>query len=110
MSSKNHLFSQIRARMPDRAKTFLETADGETLSYGDLVSWSGRYANVLTDLGLKPGDRVCVQAGKSLTGLILYLATVRAGGVFLPQDGQSDSGGMRQAVDSSIDRVPGTDP
>ena len=84
MSSKNHLFSQIRARMPDRAKTFLETADGETLSYGDLVSWSGRYANVLTDLGLKPGDRVAVQAGKSVVGLVLYLATVRAGGVFLP--------------------------
>ncbi len=84
MSRKNHLFSQIRARMPDRAKTFLETADGETLSYEELVDLSGRYANVLADLGLKPGDRVAVQARKSVAGLVLYLAAVRAGGVFLP--------------------------
>ena len=84
MSSKNHLFSQILARMPDRAKTFLETADGERLTYGALIERSGRFANVLAGLGLKPGDRVAVQAEKSVAGLILYLATIRAGGVFLP--------------------------
>ena len=32
----------------------------------------------------EPGDRVAVQVEKSIEALVLYLATVRAGGVFLP--------------------------
>ncbi len=84
MSNTNHLFGEIRARVPNTGKTFLETADGTCLSYGALIEWSGRYANVLVSLGLKPGDRVALQAGKSIASLVIYLATVRAGGVFLP--------------------------
>ncbi len=45
---------------------------------------AGRLANLLTGLGLEPGDRVAVQVEKSPEALILYLGTVRAGGVFLP--------------------------
>ena len=43
-------------------------------------SWIGsdRFSSV------KPGDRVAVQVEKSVPALILYLATVRAGAVFLP--------------------------
>ena len=35
-------------------------------------------------LGVQPGDRVAAQVGKSIEALMLYLGTVRAGGVFLP--------------------------
>ena len=34
--------------------------------------------------GVKPGDRVAVQAEKSATALILYLACLRAGAIYLP--------------------------
>lgn len=84
MSGTNHLFGQIRDRTPDAAKTFLEADGGISLSYGALIEWSGRYANVLASLGLRPGDRVALQADKSIANLVIYLATVRAGGVFLP--------------------------
>ncbi|MFK4395672.1 malonyl-CoA/methylmalonyl-CoA synthetase [Bradyrhizobium elkanii] len=33
---------------------------------------------------VKPGDRVAAQTEKSVSALVLYLATVRAGGVYLP--------------------------
>ena len=33
---------------------------------------------------MKPGDRVAAQIEKSVAAIVLYLATVRAGGVFLP--------------------------
>ena len=33
---------------------------------------------------MKPGDRVAVQVEKSIAALVLYLATVRAGAVYLP--------------------------
>lgn len=80
----NHLFAQIRAAMPAPDKVFLETADGTTFTYGDILALSGRYATVLASLGVEPGDRVAVQIEKSAEALILYLATVRAGAVFLP--------------------------
>jgi malonyl-CoA/methylmalonyl-CoA synthetase len=41
-------------------------------------------ANVLIERGVKPGDRVAAQTEKSVPGLVLYLATVRAGAVYLP--------------------------
>ncbi|WP_346898879.1 malonyl-CoA synthase [uncultured Roseibium sp.] len=80
----NHLFSEIRANMPDAGKVFLETHDGRKITYGDVLTLSARYANALTDLGVTPGDRVAVQVEKTAEALMLYLATVRAGGVFLP--------------------------
>ena len=41
-------------------------------------------ANALVGLGVKPGDRVAAQVEKSVEAIVLYLGTVRAGGVFLP--------------------------
>jgi malonyl-CoA/methylmalonyl-CoA synthetase len=58
--------------------------DGRRYSYGDVEDVSGRFANVLVDLGVRPGDRVAVQAPKSIEAIMLYLAVVRAGAVFLP--------------------------
>lgn len=54
------------------------------MTYADMLSRSGQYANALIDLGLSPGDRVAVQVEKSLESLILYLGVVRAGLVYLP--------------------------
>ena len=39
---------------------------------------------MLADAGVKPGDRVAVQAEKSPAALALYLACLRAGAIFLP--------------------------
>ena len=41
-------------------------------------------ANVLVSRGVRPGDRVAAQTEKSVPALLLYLATVRAGAVYLP--------------------------
>jgi malonyl-CoA/methylmalonyl-CoA synthetase len=52
--------------------------------YADLDRETARLANALVSLGVKPGDRVAVQVDKSATNLLLYLAAVRAGAVYLP--------------------------
>ncbi len=80
----NHLFDLIRSRMPEPAAPFALLDDGRRYSYGDMVDVSGRFANALVDLGVKPGDRVAVQVEKSIEALMLYLGTVRAGAIFLP--------------------------
>jgi len=58
--------------------------DGTRISYGALIAMAGQTANVLVANGVKPGDRVAAQTEKSVPGLVLYLATVRAGAVYLP--------------------------
>ncbi|MBO9630593.1 MAG: AMP-binding protein, partial [Shinella sp.] len=79
----NHLFDAIRAvAKPDAV--FIETADGRRWTYGDMIALSGRLATTLRTLGVRPGDRVAVQVEKSPEALMLYLACIRAGAVYLP--------------------------
>lgn len=79
-----NLFTLIRARITNPAKTFIETGEGRVFSYAETFALAGRFANTLVDLGLQPGDRVAVQVDKSAEALILYLGVVAAGGVYLP--------------------------
>jgi malonyl-CoA/methylmalonyl-CoA synthetase len=80
----NHLFDALTAYIQDQEKTFLETADGECLTYRNMFARSAQYAGALHKLGVKPGDRVAAQVEKTPDALMLYLGTIRAGAVFLP--------------------------
>ncbi|MGL5363734.1 MAG: malonate--CoA ligase [Bosea sp. (in: a-proteobacteria)] len=70
--------------MPGLEKPFIETPDGAVLSYGALLARSAQLAHVLVAGGVKPGDRVAVQVEKSVNALVLYLACIRAGAIYLP--------------------------
>ncbi len=79
-----NLFSRLFDSLDDPNRLAIETIDGQRISYADLMARAGRMANVLVDSGVKPGDRVAAQTEKSVPGLVLYLAAVRAGAVYLP--------------------------
>jgi malonyl-CoA/methylmalonyl-CoA synthetase len=79
-----NLFSRLFDGLDDPTRLAIETADGERITYGDLIARAGQIANLLVDRGVKPGDRVAAQTEKSVPGLVLYLAAVRAGAVYLP--------------------------
>jgi len=64
--------------------TAFELPTGKTYSFNEISEKSGRFANLLTDTGAKPGDRVAVQVHKTVEAVILYLACLRAGLVYLP--------------------------
>jgi malonyl-CoA/methylmalonyl-CoA synthetase len=86
----NHnLFAALRAAFPaDLDQVAIETADaGQPVlhySWRDLDRASAMMANLLTSLKLPPASRVAVQVEKSVEALMLYLATLRAGHIFLP--------------------------
>jgi len=87
--NNHNLFTALRAAFPaDLDRTAVETADDSTpaLSYSwrDLERASAMLANLLDSLGLPPASRIAVQVEKSVEALVLYLATLRAGHVFLP--------------------------
>lgn len=79
-----NLFSRLFDGLDDPKRLAVETQDGGRISYGDLIARAGQMANVLVARGVKPGDRVAVQVEKSVANIVLYLATVRAGAVYLP--------------------------
>ncbi len=80
----SYLFDLITSRIPSTDKVFIETLDSRKITYGDLLDGSARFANALASLGVVPGDRVAVQVEKSPEAILLYLACLRTGGVFLP--------------------------
>ncbi|OQW52623.1 malonate--CoA ligase [Candidatus Raskinella chloraquaticus] len=80
----DNLFSLIRDRMPSHDRAFMTLASGKVYTYRDLLAESGRLANTLVTLGVKPGDRVAVQIDKSPEAVFLYVACLRAGAAFLP--------------------------
>src|SRR6201746_1026643 len=79
-----NLFSRLFAILAEPSRLAIEMLDGTKISYADLIARAGQMANVLVARGVKPGDRVAAQTEKSVPGLVLYLATVRAGAVYLP--------------------------
>jgi malonyl-CoA/methylmalonyl-CoA synthetase len=80
----NPLFDALFAPHSGRDTAFLHDVNGQTTTHGAFLDEAARYANALTALGVKPGDRVAVHIQKSPQALALYAGCVQAGAVFLP--------------------------
>jgi len=80
----DNLYDHLIARAPQPEATALQTPDGGVIRYADLARRSAQMAQALVAMGVTPGARVAAQIEKSVDGIVLYLATVRAGAVFLP--------------------------
>jgi malonyl-CoA/methylmalonyl-CoA synthetase len=65
-------------------RPFLTTLAGKELSYESLRTQSSRFAAALMRRGVEPGDRVAVQVDKSAEAVLLYVACLRMGAVFVP--------------------------
>lgn len=82
--SNKNLFVVFRDASPDPEHVFLKVPGGQVIRYGDIDHITGQIANILVLDGVEPGDRVMVQVEKSPEALMVYLACLRAGAVFLP--------------------------
>jgi malonyl-CoA/methylmalonyl-CoA synthetase len=86
--TNHNLFVALRAGFPAELDALaIETADTPTplhYSWRDLERGTAMLANLLASLDLPAQSRVAVQTDKSVEALMLYLAVLRAGHVFLP--------------------------
>ena len=81
----SNLFAALRDAFPsDRDAVAIETDNGLLYSWGDLDRATAMMANLLIGLDLPEGSRIAMQADKSVEAAMLYLATLRAGHVFVP--------------------------
>lgn len=76
------LFKMAAERNADRP--FIVTGGEPLLTYGGMLTETGRAASWLRAQGVGQGDRALVQVHKSPAAVILYLACLRAGVVFIP--------------------------
>jgi malonyl-CoA/methylmalonyl-CoA synthetase len=84
MTNEN-LFAALRASFPADLKAIaVETDTGLNYSWQDIERATAMLANLLVSLKLPVGSRIAVQVEKSVEAMMLYLATLRAGYVFLP--------------------------
>jgi malonyl-CoA/methylmalonyl-CoA synthetase len=88
MTHNQNLFSALRAAFPaDLDAAAIETCEPPSPQYytwRDIDRASARMANLLVSLELPAGARVAAQTDKSVEALLLYLAVLRAGYVYLP--------------------------
>jgi malonyl-CoA/methylmalonyl-CoA synthetase len=101
-----NLFTALRAAFPsDLDQTAVETADGATAplrySWRDLERASAMLANLIESLDLPPASRIAVQVEKSVEAMLLYLATLRAGHVFLPLNTAYQSGEIQYFIENA---------
>ncbi|MBD3610754.1 MAG: malonyl-CoA synthase [Gammaproteobacteria bacterium] len=82
----SNIYSVFENHFPvDRKKDFIETVDGQHISYAELELQVTKICHYLvSQLGLQKGDRVAVQVEKSPQVIFLYLACLRAGLIYLP--------------------------
>jgi malonyl-CoA/methylmalonyl-CoA synthetase len=80
-----NIYANLRAQFPaDLDSIAVETDNGLHYSWRDIERGSAMMANLLQSLKIPAGSRVAVQVEKSVEAMMLYLATLRAGLVFLP--------------------------
>ena len=86
--NNSNLFTALRAAFPaDDTAIAIETADTPVplfYTWRDLDRATAMMANLIDSLDLPPASRIAVQVDKSVEALMLYLAVLRAGHVFLP--------------------------
>ncbi|WP_223427135.1 AMP-binding protein [Tateyamaria pelophila] len=80
----NILYDALIAPHAQNNAAFLVLDDGTTMTYAGFVARVAQLAHVLKDAGVRPGDRVVVQAPKLSDTIALYGAAVQAGAVYLP--------------------------
>ncbi len=80
----SNLFAHFQAAFPyDRSACAIES-DAGYFTWDDIDRASAKIANLLASLELPAASRIAVQVEKSVENLLLYLAVLRAGHVYLP--------------------------
>ncbi|MFK7855392.1 MAG: malonyl-CoA synthase [Granulosicoccus sp.] len=81
----NPLYDSLIGIHKNNSSDFIVDKTGHGLtSYTAFTLRVAQCANAIVESGLKPGDRLAAQIGKSLQSLAVYLGCVQAGVVYLP--------------------------
>ncbi len=105
------LFELLASRFPaERSAPCFILSDGREISYGALESAAARVAGRLMAEGVRPGDRVALQAEKSPEAIMIYLGVLMAGAAFVPLNAAYTKSEVDYFLGDASPRVFVTDP
>lgn len=70
----------------------------QRLTYEELEQASNRWARLLIESGVRPGDRVCLLQAKAPAAIMSILSTLKAGAIYVPIDVETPAPGMRRIL------------
>ena len=106
MTTQRNFFVALQDAMPANKQLPAIWADGDLVySWQDIDDATAMLANLLDDLKLPKGSRIAVQVDKSVEAMMLYLATLRAGHVFLPLNTAYQSGEIGYFIENASPAV-----
>ncbi len=79
-----NIYTLFKDRTAEGGAFLLSPEREEICSYERLHDYAGRLARGMTQLGIRPGDRVVGQVAKSPEALFLYFACLRLGALYVP--------------------------
>ena len=97
----NPLYDALFGKYAGQETPFLYLPDGTVISHAGFLEMAARIAGVITEAGLKPGDRLAAQVEKSAEALALYAACVQAGVIFLPLNTAYTADELTYFIDNS---------
>lgn len=107
---RNPVFPLFHRAIEAGEKPFIALDDGRRVTLQSAFASAGQFANTLKTLGVKPGDRVAAIVEKSAEALIVYLACLRAGIVYLPLNSSYTSSEVGYFVEDAGPRLILCDP
>ena len=105
-AADHDLYAALRAGFPaDLDAVAIETERGLAYTWRDLERSTAMIANLLVSLELPAGSRVAAHTDKSVEALLLYLATLRAGYVYLPLNPAYQAAELSYFIDDAAPAV-----
>ncbi|BBG30329.1 non-ribosomal peptide synthetase modules [Zymobacter palmae] len=98
----HELFEQQAAERPEAVAV---CCDGDTVSYGQLNAQANRLAHALVAQGVTPDSRVAIALERGTTLPLAILATLKAGGGYVPLDPHYPQQRLRYILDDSAPEV-----
>lgn len=102
----HNLYTLFRSRFPDDSDSvFLQDENSILLRYAALDEETGRLAAFFRELGVVRGDRILVQVEKSHDAVLLYLACLRCGVIYIPLNTAYTAAEVRYFLQDSTPRL-----
>lgn len=101
----NILYDALFAPHVGNFSPFLTCDDGTTVSYDAFLKRAAQLAHVLRDAGVRPGDRIVVQAPKLSDTIALYAASVQTGAIYLPLNTAYTQAELEYFIDDASPRL-----
>jgi malonyl-CoA/methylmalonyl-CoA synthetase len=105
-----NLYSALQREFPSPEHPCLTGPQGEQISYGQVHARSAQLAQLMRSLGVQIGDRVAVQVEKSSEVILLYLAVLRLGAIYLPLNTAYTLAELEYFLEDSTPRLLVCDP